>query len=354
MMMADRFPNSVSVKAVDAWIDEAKASDILQVAQRLQPTLKRNVSQWQGGCPCGAANSDGFVVSQKKQLFICRPSGKGGSLIDMVRHCLGDVSFLDAVEFIVGRPRPDGKTPPVSPNVQKRRDEARARSLAEAIRRHEVQEAADAVYRAHRQSEAIRIWALAQTIAGTLGEKYFRSRAIAVPLSEELRFLPKFEHGPSGEILPAIIARVSNVAREQIGAHLTFLTSEGLANKALGDKRKLMLGGVRGGAVFLSPAIPAAFYAVGEGIESTLSYMQLQGLGGCAALSAGGIARLVLPETARHIIIAADNDRSGVGVRHAGTARARWAAEGREVLIRRPKALGADFNDVLIEKVTES
>ena len=54
------------------------------------------------------ASYDGFAVSPRKQLFVCRPSGTGGDLIAMTMHCLG-TDFKGAVEYITGGPRPGSR-----------------------------------------------------------------------------------------------------------------------------------------------------------------------------------------------------------------------------------------------------
>ena len=52
----------------------------------------------------------------------------------------------------------------------------------------------------------------------------------------------------------------------------------------------------------------------------------------------------------RRIVVAADNDASGVGQRNALAAYNRWTAEGRSVRIVAPPVVGDDFNDVLFKK----
>ena len=67
-------------------------------------------------------------------------------------------------------------------------------------------------------------------------------------------------------------------------------------------------------------------------------------------LSAGGIERLLLPALplATKVVIAADHDENGVGIRAARTAAERWTAEGRQVRIMLPPVPGSDFNDMLL------
>jgi phage/plasmid primase-like uncharacterized protein len=52
----------------------------------------------------------------------------------------------------------------------------------------------------------------------------------------------------------------------------------------------------------------------------------------------------------RHVIIMADNDRSGAGERAARSAAQHWLAEGRKVQIVVPGEIGFDINDVLIAR----
>jgi putative DNA primase/helicase len=58
---------------------------------------------------------------------------------------------------------------------------------------------------------------------------------------------------------------------------------------------------------------------------------------------------MALPPEVRTVTIAADNDPSGR--RAAREAAARWRAEGRTVRVAMPDKPGADFNDVLRERV---
>jgi putative DNA primase/helicase len=72
--------------------------------------------------------------------------------------------------------------------------------------------------------------------------------------------------------------------------------------------------------------------------------MQLTGTPTWAALSAAGIRTLLLPETVREVVIAADPDPVGIVAAHF--AARRWLHEGRRVSIARPP-LGYDFNDLV-------
>ena len=69
------------------------------------------------------------------------------------------------------------------------------------------------------------------------------------------------------------------------------------------------VGACQGGAVWFGTVTPDDVLVVGEGIETTLSAMILWGAkAGAATLGTAGLRSLVLPQAARRVVIAADND----------------------------------------------
>jgi putative DNA primase/helicase len=144
-----------------------------------------------------------------------------------------------------------------------------------------------------------------------------------------------------------MVGVVEHVEHGVIGASKTYLAIDGSQKAAFHDPR-LFVGLVGGGAVRLGMPDDSRELVVGEGIESTLSYMQMHALPGWAALSAAGIARLALPLEARRVVIAADNDRNGIGLKGALAAARRWGGEMRRVRIDMPQDAGTDWNDVLV------
>ena len=301
----------------DGLAQRARDADILAVARDLQPKLRRvSSSEWAGACPRGCARRDGFVVHPAKKIFLCRPSDAAGDVIALVQHAL-NCTFLEACEHITGESRRAPVKPPQPVYVESE-------------------------YAIRMRAAGCRIWTAAAPISGTIGEQYFRSRAIAGPLPTSLRFMPELEHWPTRRMLPAIVACVSAVDGAFLAAHLTFLANDGKANVALGDKRKLMLGGTRGGAARLAEPVGGEL-TVSEGIETGLSVAEATGCPTWAALSTSGLKTLELPPGVATVTIAADGDEPGVQA--AESAAERWRAEGRRVLIR-PAPWGMDFNDV--------
>ena len=100
--------------AWDALRAEAKRMDIVEIARKLGARLKPSTNRYLvGPCPRGCASTDGFVISPKKQLFLCRPTGGkegSGDAIAMVMHAQG-CGYREALAFIVGRPGATIATP---------------------------------------------------------------------------------------------------------------------------------------------------------------------------------------------------------------------------------------------------
>jgi len=197
-----------------------------------------------------------------------------------------------------------------------------------------------------RASEAARaLWRRALPANASPVQAYLLGRGITGPVPPLLRFLFAY-HSPTGSVLPCMVAAVARWPGTKIVAvHRTYLGDGDGPQKASIEPRRMTLGPIAGGAVHLAPANDVI--GVAEGIETALSAMQLSGVPVWAALSAGGIERLILPAMpqARRIIIFADHDRRGIDA--AEYAAARWRGEGREVRIELPTKPGTDFNDAL-------
>jgi hypothetical protein len=179
---------------------------------------------------------------------------------------------------------------------------------------------------------------------------YLRSRRIR-PTSPVLRFTEQAPHR-LGARVPAMLAPVVNVTGEQTGTHLTYLRGDGSAKADLPKEyQRESRGLIHGGAIRLIPFEPDVELVLAEGLETSLAASELFGLPCWSAVYAGGLCSLVLPPEVRRIVIAADNDVSGVGQRNALAAYDRWTAEGRQACIKIPPVIGTDFNDLLLARV---
>lgn len=189
------------------------------------------------------------------------------------------------------------------------------------------------------------IWRSSRPAAATIAEEYLREhRGIRGIIPPTIRCTYALRHAPSGLMLPAMVAAVAVWPSREIAAiHRTYLDPE-TADKAKVEPVKMMLGPVAGGAVRLAEV--GGSLAISEGIETGLVAQYATGIPTWAALSAGGMEAVVLPDLplAREIWILADNDKCGRGMQAARRLARRAVQEGRTVRIA-----GADWADVLAE-----
>jgi len=266
------------------------------------------LARWHGPCPCCGYPS-GFAVTVRHNglpLLYCNPAG-----------C--------AQADLVAALRRRGFWPSQMGN-----DPDAPREAKERERSGKIALAAD-------------MWRDACPASGTLVETYLRSRGIVLPVPPVIRLLrmhSAYSSHPTGSRRPQMIARVEHCVDGPVAVHRSFLAIDG-SSKASLDPVRTSHGPVGGAAVRL--AATGSLLAVAEGVETALSYMQSTGIPTWAALSARGIRALVLPESVREVVIAADPDP--VGIMAAQSAARRWINEGRRVSIARPP-LGYDFNDL--------
>lgn len=199
---------------------------------------------------------------------------------------------------------------------------------------------------------ALRLWEEALTLRDKAWPPvmmaYFRSRGLE-PFDPclRLRFHPRAPHG-AGRHHPAFLALVTDLEDQTQGIQATFLKEDG-SGKADVDPPRKTYGSATGGSVRLLEGDDVLI--IGEGIESTLSAMQVAGEGGYALLGSSGLKNIRLPEVyrQRRVIIAADNDANGTGQRAACEAARRLVQEQGFVDVRlvMPPKVGEDFNDRL-------
>jgi putative DNA primase/helicase len=138
-----------------------------------------------------------------------------------------------------------------------------------------------------------------------------------------------------------MVAAVRDVAGKLKGVHLTYITADG--RKAFGDRSRLMFGAVSGCSVQLAPLTVHGVLCVGEGIETSASFADFKGVPTWAALSTSGLQNFTPPAGVRKLLIAADSDDAGAGLK-AATALAQRLRRSCDVEIH-PAPAGFDWND---------
>jgi hypothetical protein len=186
-------------------------------------------------------------------------------------------------------------------------------------------------------------------LKGTAGEAYLAGRGLQVPDTPDLLFHRDLTYWDTRTGYPALIAIVRDAAGQQIAIHRTYLAPD-CSGKADVPKPRMMLGSVAGGAVRLGQLGEHGVIGLAEGVETALSVMQAcPALPVWAALSSGNLEQLMLPPEITRVVLLADHDGEGVGLKAAERAAARFHAEGRRVWIAHPPGPGDDFNDLLVD-----
>ncbi|WP_309603985.1 toprim domain-containing protein [Phenylobacterium sp.] len=188
-----------------------------------------------------------------------------------------------------------------------------------------------------------KVWAETHAADGSPVERYLReARGLPCSIPTALRFHEaapmNYERSARS---PAMVAIVTGPRGNAVGLHITALKPDG-SDKAFAHRSRRMFGPVKGGAVQLSEIGDTRELAVGEGIESALSFATLNAVPTWAALSTSGLRSFDPPAGLARLLVAADNDAAGVG---AARALAERAARRCEVVILAAPA--GDWNDEL-------
>lgn len=213
---------------------------------------------------------------------------------------------------------------------------------------HEHASASEPVLRLHpeqrdedRRARVLRLWEEADAVAGTVGERYLRARAIEgeLPGLDVLRFHPRMTSLDDRERRPALVAGLVNNDGVLEGVQVTLLTAHGAAKAALATPRRT-IGKLMGHYVRIDA--PGDVLIVAEGLETALSARRALGAGAWACLSAENLAQFEPPPVIDKLIIAADHDEAGL----AAAARLKERAETSiACVIALPPDDHSDWND---------
>lgn len=321
---------------------------IKDVVERIVLLKKSGGLSFQGLCPFHAEKTPSFTVyargTQKIRVgfFVCYGCGEKGDVIAFVMksQALGYREALELLESENGLRHLQAAGPAPKRPATLQADDRRKLDRAE------------------------RLWAGAAPIeAGGPVDRYLRGRAIVPPAEyglgdvavnagwpEDLRFEPRCWHDYDRVALPAMLAAIRGYDGTLLTVHRTYLAREGADGwgKARVEKAKLVVGPFGPGFIRLGPV--ADRMIGGEGVETSLSAMQLWKRPGLAFVNAGRMKSIEPPFGCTDFIYAADkggNGRWGERFAHEG---ARAFGRGRAVSVRIPSiaAEKGDFNDLLM------
>lgn len=194
---------------------------------------------------------------------------------------------------------------------------------------------------------AISIWRFADPFAGSLADRYLRTRCIS-PTGINARFDARCQFGAGEEkaFAPALIVPVEEDAGV-VAIHRTFLRLDG-SGKAEIAKPKRMLGNPGGGAVRWGGIPKDGILRLAEGVEEAASVMNMLEPE-TFVWPVLGIERyqtLIIPESIRQIIIYSQHGKEAAGA--IQRAQSYLTANGRQLLVKLPPNRG-DWNDLLRE-----
>jgi hypothetical protein len=282
------------------------------VSSRLGGSGKPNATGWHH-CRCPVHHGDSPSALALKNA----PSGR------LIAKCFRGCDPTD-IHQVIDRLAANGPIGDIEPLVHKPSVEADTAATIAASER----QAARLWHASYREDVAI--------------SRYLRGRGIAVSPPPDLRFNPALYHRISNSRSPGVVALVRDVRGTPKAVHRIWLAPDGQSKGAL-DPNTLSLGQMRGNAVRLAETDDAVLLA--EGIETTLSAMQLTGIPGWSTVSTSGMKSVQLPPEIRQVTIAADYDEPGLAA--ASELCMRLEEEGRTVTMIRPIQSGADFNDIV-------
>lgn len=276
--------------------------DLAEIVRRYGGVeLKNKGRELVGLCPFHDDHTPSFAVVPSKGIWVCHPCGCCGDVLDFVAKIDG-CTLGQAAKKLAGEL---GDIP-----VERRAQ------LAEQ-RRNDQKKQDDQDRK--NQEYARRIWNESQPDARQVRE-YLAGRGLDhARLGRQggvLRYHPNLKHGPTGRVLPAMVAPVYNQHGILTAVHRTYLQTEnGAVRKAeLPGGNKLMLGKVAGGHVPLALRDAdehRACLGLCEGIETGLAVLQSTATAVLACLSTSGMRNFRMPKScswARRIVVWADHD----------------------------------------------
>lgn len=159
-------------------------------------------------------------------------------------------------------------------------------------------------------------------------------------LVKNIRSKVRYWHPFLKRYFSALIAILVDLDGNIVAIHVIYLNPKtGLQIKS--DESKLTFGYMKGSAIHLGDVKDKL--VICEGLEDGLSLFQEYKTPvwvGCG----GNTASIKVPKTVKKVIIAADNDKSGAGIRMARTLSTRLKNEGFEVITIIPPKPSKDFN----------
>lgn len=299
-----------------------------------------------GSCPvCGGKDRFRFDNKEQRGTFFCNHCGSGdGIKLLQLYHGWSFPETIDRIARLIGA-QSEGQQSSTPTHIR--------HHVNNIISPNQLSQTWDADQRRQYFSY---IWDQANPLSiGDPVDCYLRSRGIVLSeFPSVLRYHPQLSYYDDAcclvAKLPAMLAVVQDESNHGITLHRTYL---GDGCKADVPKPKKLMSptspkATTGAAIRLYEPIDGKL-AVAEGIETALAFSIATQIPAWAAISSGGMEKIVLPPSVIDITIAVDNDASGCGEKSASILSRRLLSEGRRVKRVMPPTVGDDFADMLME-----
>lgn len=220
----------------------------------------------------------------------------------------------------------------------------------------------DQVSSKSQQIKAQKLYAKAQSIQGTLAEKYLREvRGIQGDLPSKFRFVASTFHFETKQWVPALLAPVLNKEGQLQSLSRIFLNADGSkynasyedeAGRTQKANAKLTVGSLGHSGVVVQEGLDSRTVWIAEGIETALSIKEaLPAQTVIATLSVSRLQKIRMNAGVEQVVICADRDGDQSPTYKAVIkAVEHYLDQGLKVFIAMPSGLESpkqDFNDVL-------
>jgi CHC2-type zinc finger protein len=284
--LGEGIPSGLGRDGWNALVDQARASDMLTVAQAHSARLRKSGGEWVGACPVCATGNDRFAVNPTKSVFNCRGCCKGGRGPIDLEIFLSGCDFVAAVKQLTNTASLNG---------------------------HHISSAkptdATAQYEVKQHHKASWLWARRRPAAGSAVETYLRSRGYIGAIPPTIGYLPARGEHPHAMI--SAFALPNETAPGELGAplvvrgvHLTKLLPDG-SDRIREPGGKIIIGRPLGLPIAISGITDGLSLVITEGIEDALAYYADTGIGAWAAGNAPFIPSLAqsIPDYVTTVII---------------------------------------------------
>lgn len=208
-----------------------------------------------------------------------------------------------------------------------------------------------------------KIWDNHKPVSGSLVESYLRTRGIKEDPASwyNLFFHPSLAYKEDDSAPwtrhPGMLGVVRDIQGKPLTLHRTFLAQDGLG-KASVSRQKMMMAqprDLRGACIRIDEPVDTPngkLIGIAEGIETALSVREATGCPMWVGISDRIMEQVVFPDDVKIVVVWADIEPSGAGLKAAEKMKETLEPKGIKVVIEAPFRMGrpkADWNDVYKE-----